>query len=106
MLLLLWIVQVWQMAGESRRLLWSNREGYYMYLPGVFILKDVRKIPPGSVLPMLNERGEHVLKYTSGVAILQLPFFLSAKWYCQLTGKDWRWNPEKILWVWRHLFRF
>ncbi len=70
--------------------IWSDAEGYYMYLPAVFIIKDVHKVPSGSILPQLNEKGEHVIKYTCGVAMMELPFFLTAKWYCQLKGYDWK----------------
>ena len=70
-------------------IIWSDTEGYYMYLPALFIIKDVHKVPSGSVLPQLNEKGEHVIKYTCGVAMMELPFFLIAKWYCQIKSCDW-----------------
>lgn len=69
-------------------ILWSDTEGYYMYLPAIFIIKDVHQVPAGSVLPQPNEKGEHVIKYTCGVAMMELPFFIAAKWYCQLKGCD------------------
>ena len=60
-----------------------------MYLPAILIIRDVHKVPSGSVWPQLNEKGEHVIKYTCGVAMMELPFFLIAKWYCQIKGCDW-----------------
>lgn len=75
---------------ERNYVIWSDSEGYYMYLPGLFIIKDFHQIPSGSVLPQLNEKGEHVIKYTCGVAMLEAPFFLVAKWYCQIRGYEWK----------------
>jgi hypothetical protein len=62
------------------KLIWSDMEGYYMYLPSVFIYggfnhegikdKDYLKPFPGT---------DRVFsKYTCGVAILEFPFFIMA----------------------------
>lgn len=67
-----------------RALTWSDCEGYYVYLPAVFILKDVHKIEPGSMWPMKNEKGEMVLIYTCGVAIFEAPFFWVARLYAKM----------------------
>lgn len=69
-----------------RGVIWSDAEGYYVYLPGVFNLKNVHAIPPGSMAEIKNDRGEMVLKYTCGVALFQMPFFLVAKVYCDSQG--------------------
>ncbi|MEO0789779.1 MAG: hypothetical protein AAFY36_13990, partial [Bacteroidota bacterium] len=70
----------------------GDTQGYYLYLPAAFIHGDLDSVwasynkrfdyamaPPDVVEPghMLTvaENGKHVIKYTSGVAILQLPFF-------------------------------
>src|SRR5688572_26263275 len=58
--------------------LWSDSEGYYQYLPALIIIKDVHKLPPGSVWPYYNDKGEYVNKYTCGVAIFEFPFFMLA----------------------------
>lgn len=69
-----------------RGVIWSDAEGYYVYLPAVFCLGDVHKVPPGSMNARTNEQGETVIKYTCGVAYFQLPFFLAAKVYSDALG--------------------
>ncbi len=61
---------------NPRSVIWSDSEGYYKYLPGLFILKDFHKLDAGSVFPYYNQKGEYVDKYTCGVAYLEAPFFL------------------------------
>ena len=71
----------------------GDQWGYYGYLPAIFIYGDLDDISesymvrfeyhdvqplfpgPGGELP-IAENGHRVIKYTCGVAILQLPFFL------------------------------
>ncbi len=67
---------------NKRAVIWSDCEGYYKYLPGLFIIGDFHKIPEGSVWPVKNEQGEILLKYTYGVSIFEAPFFLAARLYC------------------------
>lgn len=54
----------------------SDTEGYYMYLPAVFIQHDLHKVPERTMNARLNEKGEVVIKYTCGVAIFYAPFFV------------------------------
>jgi len=68
----------------SRVVLWSDSEGYYKYLPGLFILQDFHKMDAGSVWPNLNDKGEYVIKYTCAVAYFELPFFGIAYFLNQL----------------------
>ncbi|MEO6038891.1 MAG: hypothetical protein ABIQ93_10790 [Saprospiraceae bacterium] len=68
--------------GKPRGVIWSDCEGYYKYLPGLFIIGDFHKIPAGSVWPVKNDQGEILLKYTYGVSIFEAPFFLAARQYC------------------------
>jgi hypothetical protein len=53
---------------NPRAVIWSDAEGYFVYLPGVLTLGNVHAIPPGSMWPIKNEKGEMVVKYTCGVA--------------------------------------
>ncbi len=73
-----------RIKGNPRAVIWSDCEGYYSYLPGLFILKDFHKLPPGSMLFYSNDKGEFVNKYSCGVAYFELPFFgmgyLISKW--------------------------
>ena len=74
---LLLIVSLNRVAPGPRSVIWSDAEGYYKYLPGLFILRDFHKLDAGSVWPYYNDQGEFVNKYTCGVAYFQLPFFLA-----------------------------
>jgi len=56
----------------------SDTEGYYMYLPAVFIQKSVHHVAPGDMNYRKNAKGEVIIKYTCGVAYFYLPFFLGA----------------------------
>jgi len=62
----------------------SDTEGYYMYLPALFIQKSMHHIPEGSMNSRKNEKGETVIKYTCGVAYFSLPFFLAAHIYAHI----------------------
>jgi hypothetical protein len=53
----------------------SDGLGYYSYLPYFFVYHDV--LHQEYAMPL--ENGNSLNKYTCGVAILQMPFFLSAK---------------------------
>jgi hypothetical protein len=59
----------------------SDGEGYYQYLPAVFIKKDITAQPYSYWL----EDGRLFNKYTCGVALLELPFFIVAHAYTRLT---------------------
>lgn len=73
---------------NPRSVIWSDAEGYYQYLPALFIIKDVHKLPPGSVWPYYNDQGEYVDKYTCGIAIFEFPFFLAGYALSIVNGLD------------------
>ena len=61
--------------------IWADKAGYYIYLPAYFIYDfDGEKLPPkiGEKTGdgFFVEEGKIKTKYTSGVALLQAPFFL------------------------------
>lgn len=60
----------------------SDAEGYYQYLPAVFIKKDITHQPYSFYM----EDGSLFNKYTCGVAIMQMPFFLYAHGFTLLTN--------------------
>ena len=80
---------------NPRSVIWSDAEGYYQYLPALLIIKDVHKLPPGSVWPQYNAQGEYVDKYTCGIAFFELPLFIAAYVFSYLAGIDKRdyYNP-------------
>ncbi len=57
------------------RVITSDAEGYYQYLPAWFIHHDWSDQPYAFPLP----NGKPFNKYTCGVAILQMPFFAAAR---------------------------
>lgn len=59
----------------KRYVFWSDGLAYYVYLPSVFIHHDLNTVTYGGVCPKTNKP---VNKVTSGVATLQMPFFLMA----------------------------
>ena len=61
---------------NTRAVIWSDAEGYYKYLPGLFILKDFHKLDAGSVWPYYNKEGEYIDKYSCGIAYFEFPFFV------------------------------
>ena len=72
--------------GQPDRVIWSDAEGYYMYLPAVFIYKGFTGMPlrtPG--WPEVD--GKTYTKFTCGVAIMQLPFFLAVHGYMGFIGR-------------------
>ncbi len=77
--------------------------GYYLYLPATFIHHDVglenrewleeiqEKYHPSPTLYQASKHPntqKHIIQYTSGMALLYLPFFLIAHWLTTLTGGD------------------
>ncbi|HLO56556.1 MAG TPA: hypothetical protein VK169_19830 [Saprospiraceae bacterium] len=77
----------WEKAGGESTLSW-DAAGYYMYLPAVFIYKDLKKCGfKDSLLQKyqfasefqqayIHEKsGNYVMKYASGLAVVSLPFF-------------------------------
>ena len=71
-----------------RSVIWSDAEGYYMYLPAAFIIQDFHKVPEGSMNARKNEQGEVVIKYTCGVSFFYLPFFAAAHAWTAWKGED------------------
>lgn len=62
------------------KLIWSDMEGYYVYLPATFIYGDFDKVQvrDKDYLKVLPGTNKIYTKYTCGAAILEAPFFLAA----------------------------
>jgi hypothetical protein len=79
----------WQQPRTEAAISWDV-SGYYWYLPSVFIYHDIKhqafkdsiinKYHPADNFPqgMKLENGNYVMKYSSGMALMYLPFFLAA----------------------------
>lgn len=85
-------------TGEALKVTTFDAFGYYMYNPSIFIYGDVKEL---SWVPAIDEEyqvtgglfyqaselenGGYTNKYLGGVAIMQMPFFLSAHAYASMT---------------------
>jgi hypothetical protein len=80
----------WKQHGSEAALSWDV-SGYYMYLPAIFIYKDIKQCSfKDSILAKYyptpdfqqafkhEKSGNYVMKYSSGQAITMLPFFAIA----------------------------
>lgn len=79
----------WNKSQTEATISWDV-SGYYFYLPAVFIYKDVRQVAfreeihqkyqPASTpyQAFLHPSGNYVMKYSCGLAVQYLPFFLTA----------------------------
>lgn len=74
---------------SPKSVIWSDAEGYYLYLPAVFIYNGFEGLPKISG-QMTEYPGSDKIytKYTCGVAIMQMPFFLVAQGISYLLEKD------------------
>ncbi|MCB9232858.1 MAG: hypothetical protein H6581_14395 [Bacteroidia bacterium] len=61
-----------------KNVIWSDQEGYYVYLPAVFIYDGFVKIPVKNCCRIKEGTGEVDTKYTYGVSVFELPFFLGS----------------------------
>ncbi len=70
--------------------IWSDQEGYYIYLPGVFINGGFENLPCTNGCTFLPaESGTYTFtKYTYGVALLECPFFLLAHVVAPVLGYE------------------
>ncbi len=86
----------WKQTRTEATISWDV-SGYYMYLPALFIYKDIKKCSfkddvitryyptPDFHQAFIHKRtGNYVMKYASGQAVTMLPFFLLAHTYCKL----------------------
>ncbi|MEO6833195.1 MAG: hypothetical protein ABI378_11755, partial [Chitinophagaceae bacterium] len=78
-------------AADNATLAW-DAAGYYLYLPSIFIYHDlptldktnkvIEKYQPGPAniqdFVLTSDNGHPVIKYSSGMAVAELPFFLIA----------------------------
>lgn len=64
----------------SERIIGTDSDGYYMYLPGTFIYNGFKDIPlrTPEYFHKSPKTGQWYSKYTYGVALMELPFFLLA----------------------------
>ena len=71
-------------------LIWSDMEGYYTYLPSVFIYGDFVKeaVKDTNYIRPYKDTQKIYSKYTCGVAMLEMPFFLISHVVAGLKGEN------------------
>ncbi len=64
--------------GEYKKLIWADAEGYYMYLPAIFINHGFEGLHINARVQYstFEDTDKVYTKFTYGVALMQLPFFL------------------------------
>ena len=80
--------------------IWSDQEGYYIYLPAVFINGGFENLYCfNGCTEVETENGERIFtKYTYGVALLESPFFLVAHTLAPVLGFDR--NGRTLPYIW------
>lgn len=80
--------------------IWSDQEGYYIYLPAVFINGGFKDLPCTNGCTFIeDESGTHTFtKYTYGVALLESPFFLVAHAFASASGYEA--NGRSLPYIW------
>ena len=78
----------WQMSYDEATISWDV-SGYYFYLPAIFIYKDLKKVgfrdevvskykmSNGAYQAYDHESGNRIMKYSAGMALQYLPYFLA-----------------------------
>lgn len=71
-----------------QKLIWSDMEGYYMYLPSAFIYNSFTSNAIKDKNYLLPYPGTNKIfsKYTCGVAIMEFPFFITAHFLSKPLG--------------------
>lgn len=88
----------WKIQGSEATLSW-DASGYYMYLPAIFIYKDIKKCTfKDSILQKYRPTpdfqqayyhepsGNYVMKYSSGLALVSVPFFAIGHLWASTSG--------------------
>ena len=70
-------------------MIWSDAEGYYLYLPAVFINGGFEDLDVRTEVqfPLYEGTNKRFTKYTYGVALMELPFFLLAHFVASIMGQ-------------------
>jgi len=80
-------ITLYSASDKRRNYIWSDAEGYYMYLPALLIHGGFDQVPVNTPqFQRIKKTGKYYTKYTGGVALMQLPFFVAAMGYAQIMG--------------------
>ncbi|MEI7499218.1 MAG: hypothetical protein WCK84_02115 [Bacteroidota bacterium] len=94
-LVLTWFFHKEAIRFSDRSVVWSDRAGYYIYLPATFFYHfDTHKMPAdldvktGGGFSIDTRNNKIDTKYTYGVALLASPFFLASGFVSSIAGYD------------------
>lgn len=80
-----------QQWDDKERVIASDVQGYYGYLPAIFIHNDLSLEHPekfgGKIWYRENKEGKRYIKYTCGMAIMYSPFFFTAHVFASTLGE-------------------
>ena len=80
-----------QQWNDKEKVIASDVQGYYGYLPALFIHDDLLLEHPekfdGKIWHLENNEGKRYIKYTCGMAIMYSPFFFTAHAFAKLLGE-------------------
>lgn len=96
----LFVTACFHQGSRINGVIWSDQEGYYIYLPGVFVNGGFKNLPCTNGCTFIeNETGTYTFtKYTYGVALLETPFFLVAHALASVTGYEA--NGRSLPYIW------
>ena len=91
----------------SKNHIWSDQEGYYLYLPAIFIYSGFDELPVRTkkVYDYIDENNQRRVysKYTCGVALMQVPFFIVAhlwqKLFSPLEATGYSLTYSRLIWI-------
>ncbi len=97
------IVISYKILKHPENQIWSDMEGYYVYLPSVFIYNDFVKeaVRDTNYIKPHPISGKTYTKYTCGVALMEMPFFLATHAYAKCTNDD---TSGKSAWLGQDYF--
>ena len=81
--------------------IWSDQEGYYIYLPAIFIHGGFENVPcVNGCTTVETEAGQRTFtKYTYGVALMEAPVFLVAHLTAPLSGNEQDGRSAPYVWA-------
>ena len=84
----LFVTSYFHSGKKINGVIWSDQEGYYIYLPAVFVHGGFEDVPfiNGCTVYETESGPKTFTKYTYGVALLQSPFFLAAHSIAPILG--------------------
>jgi hypothetical protein len=96
----LFITSYFHSGKKINGVIWSDQEGYYIYLPAVFVNGGFENLPcvNGCTFIPSSNGFTTFTKYTYGVALMEAPFFLVAHAVAPLLGQER--DGRSLVYIW------